>query len=344
MRKKYWIKMSAVFLLAVVVGISGGCGRGETAEETSVSEDTGMTKTDVETEESTETSETEEAVNQETVTQEIKKTEQETKKKETGRQETEISKSETGSTAITWDPDWKYAENSKIHSGSAILYYAPADESNGKTVCVNAGHGTSGGTDVYTLCHPDGTPKVTGGSTAKGQTKAAAVSSGTTMSDGTSEAAVTLKLAKILKDCLLEKGYNVLMIREDSDVQLDNIARTVMANQYADCHIALHYDSSENDKGAFYIGVPDVDSYRSMEPVASHWQEHERLGKTLLEGMKQQGVKIFGDGSMDIDLTQTSYSTIPSVDVEVGDRGSDYSEKTLKKLAEGIAAGLDAYF
>ena len=43
----------------------------------------------------------------------------------------------------------------------------------------------------------------------------------------------------------------MLMIRESSDVQLDNVARTVLANNRADCHIALHWDSTSSDKGAF---------------------------------------------------------------------------------------------
>lgn len=32
------------------------------------------------------------------------------------------------------------------------------------------------------------------------------------------------------------------MIRENEDVQLDNIARTVIANNNADIHIAIHFD------------------------------------------------------------------------------------------------------
>lgn len=273
-----------------------------------------------------------------------KETEKQPSEKETaGKQSAQSGDPSGRSEVISWNSDWEYAENSVIHTGSAVLYYTASSQPGGKTICINAGHGTSGGSSVYTLCHPDGSPKVTGGSTGKGQTKATAVSEGTTMEDGTPEAAVTLKLALIIKERLLEEGYNVLMIREDRDVQLDNIARTVIANQYADCHIALHYDSTESDKGVFYIGVPEVDAYRSMEPVESHWQDHERLGKALIAGMKQQGVKIFGDGSMDIDLTQTSYSTIPSVDLEVGDRASDYSEETLEKLADGITAGLEKF-
>ncbi len=45
-----------------------------------------------------------------------------------------------------------------------------------------------------------------------------------------------------------------------------------------------------------------------------------------------------------MDLTQTSYSTVPSVDVELGDKKSDYSEAALQNMAEGLVAGVDAFF
>lgn len=242
---------------------------------------------------------------------------------------------------IAWEEDWTYAEYSKIHSDSVTLYRVSEDA---KTIAVNAGHGTQGGESVQTQCHPDGTPKVTGGSTGEGAIYATAVAGGMTMLDGTAEPVVTLQLSKIVKDKLLENGFNVLMIRESDDVQLDNIARTVFANENADCHLAIHYDSTESDKGFFYISVPDVSSYRSMEPVASHWKEHHALGDAILRGMQSQDVKIFGEGSMAIDLTQTSYSTVPSVDLEVGDAASDTSQETMEELADGIVEGVRLYY
>ena len=244
----------------------------------------------------------------------------------------------------SWDESWEYASFSAIHSSDVTLYRAQGENRKGIVVCVNAGHGTSGGSSVKTQCHPDGSAKVTGGSTSAGSVTAAAVSGGTSMLDGTPEASVTLSLALLCKQALLEDGYDVLMIRESDDAQLDNVARTVMANNLADCHIALHYDSTESDKGLFYTSVPDVSSYRSMEPVASHWQEHTALGEAVLSGMSSVGVKIWSSGSMAIDLTQTSYSTVPSIDLEVGDRASDYSEATQSLIAQGLAAGIDAYF
>ena len=240
--------------------------------------------------------------------------------------------------------DWKYASMSKINSGKAVLYRSEAAARKNKVVCVNAGHGTKGGSSVKTQCHPDGTPKVTSGTTSAGATTAVAVSGGMTFADGTPEAKVTLAMAKVLKDKLLARGYDVLMIRESDDVQLDNVARTVLANNLADCHVALHWDSTKSNKGAFYMSVPNVASYRAMEPVASHWQQHNALGESLVAGLKNAGVKIFSGGSMEMDLTQTSYSTIPSIDIELGDGASDHSAATLDQLGTGLADGVDAYF
>ena len=104
-----------------------------------------------------------------------------------------------------------------------------------------------------------------------------------TFADGTAESTVTLRMAQIFRDKLLAVGYDVLMIRDGSDVQLDNVARTVMANNKADCHIALHWDSTKTDKGAFYMSVPNNAAYRAMEPVASNWESHNKLGSALVE-------------------------------------------------------------
>lgn len=245
---------------------------------------------------------------------------------------------------VLLDPNWDYAEFAKITSGTAVLYQSQTAERKNLTICVNAGHGTKGGASVKTQCHPDGSPKVTGGTTGAGAVTAAAVSGGMTFDDGTPESSVTLSMALILKDKLLAKGYDVLMIRETEDVQLDNIARTLIANNASDCHIALHWDSTSSNKGAFYMSVPNNAAYRNMEPVKSNWQKHNALGESLVAGLKEKGVKIFSGGSMEMDLTQTSYSTVPSVDIELGDKASDHSQAALKQLADGLAAGIDQYF
>lgn len=237
---------------------------------------------------------------------------------------------------------FRFAEFSKIHSGAARLYKNTKGAHGDTVICVNAGHGTRGGSAVKTLSHPDGSGKVTGGTNANGAVYSTAISHGMEFADGTGEHVITLREALALKKELLARGYSVLMIREESDVQLDNIARTVLANNYAHCHIAIHWDSTSSDKGAFFMSVPDA--LKNMEPVASTWEKSETFGKELIAGLRGRGVKIFGDGTMDTDLTQTSYSTVPSVDIELGDKASDYSAASLERLAAGLADGVEQYF
>lgn len=245
---------------------------------------------------------------------------------------------------ISWDASLPYASFSVLHSDTAVLYRCTEENAKHKTVCVNAGHGTKNGNKVKTYCHPDLSLKYVSGSTDKGAQMAAAVSSGTQFKDGTTEAAANLSLARILKNKLLAAGYDVLMLRDNDDTQLDNVARTVIANRYADCHIALHYDGTAKDIGFFYIGVPNIAAYRAMEPVASHWEDHLRLGEALVAGEQAVGRRIWENGRMDIDLTQTSYATIPSVNVEVGDTISDHSPEAQGQVADGLVIGLDLFF
>lgn len=284
---------------------------------------------------------TEEAVTEEPVPEEA--TEAELQSRE---QIMEESVGYTNLQQIALDSTWEYADHSKINTGAAVLYLASEESGRkGIVIGVNAGHGTAGGAKVKTLCHPDGSAKVTGGSTAAGATEAAAVSGGMTFQDGTPEREVTLRMAQILRDKLLSSGYDVLMLRDSEDVQLDNVARTVICNNVADCHIALHWDSGDGknyDKGCFYISVPEA--LKTMEPVASHWQQHDTLGTDLVEGLREQGATIYGKGHMGIDLTQTSYSTITSVDMELGNAYSYHSDVILEQLATGLLTGINTYF
>ena len=343
-------KMVMCLLAGVLVLGIGGCGTQEvevpevenveTAEEEPVPEETAEEEGDEQ-----------EKTDAEDQLKEVPTVDDAAESGKTEPEETEPEEAEAASASvvyedggqITLDPSWTYADHSKINSGAAVLYKA-AENRKEIVVGVNAGHGTSGGTKVKTLCHPDGSAKVTGGTTAAGATEAVAVSSGMTFNDGTPESSVTLRMAQILKEKLLAAGYDVLMLRDGDDVQLDNVARTVICNNAADCHIALHWDGDglSYDKGCFYISVPD--GLKSMEPVASHWSEHNALGSALVEGLRAQGAKIHGGGSMSIDLTQTSYSTIPSVDMELGNACSDHSDSVLDLLGNGLVQGVNSYF
>ena len=254
----------------------------------------------------------------------------------------ELPPLEVTKTEVYLNEDWEFADFSAIHTGAAILYQS--NRSNGIIVGVNAGHGTSGGMKQKTYCHPDKTPKVTGGTTSAGAIQSYAVSSGMSFRDGTAERAVTLATARLLRDKLLEAGFDVLMLRDDTDVQLDNVARAVICNNVADCHISLHWDSDSKDfdKGAYYMSVPDGIKY--LPNVAHHWEVSEDLGDRLITGLRTRGVQIFKSGSVDQDLTQTSFSWVPTIDIELGNQCSDHSDEWLDNLAEGLLLGIKEFF
>lgn len=237
---------------------------------------------------------------------------------------------------ISLDMTQPYADLAVLTSGTSVLY---AVGPGAPIAAINAGHGTKGGSEAKTICHPDGSPKIVDGTAPSGAVYAQAVSGGMQFADR-SEASVVLALARKIRDELLAGGISVLMIRDDDDVQLDNIARAVIANKIADVHVSVHFDGTSKDKGAFFCSVPDAEAYRSMEPVASMWREHERLGESIISSLKRAGIKIYDKGRMPMDLTQTSFSTIPSACVEFGDKASDISEAGLSRLAAAAARGI----
>ena len=121
---------------------------------------------------------------------------------------------------VNFDESWQWASSSEIHTGSAVLYRAGGSlEAPGRknfTVCVNAGHGTAGGEGVQTLSHPDGTPKVTGGTNAEGAVYSTAISSGMAFLDGTPEASANLMTALALKDGATEEQIEQLVKYQES--------------------------------------------------------------------------------------------------------------------------------
>ncbi len=243
---------------------------------------------------------------------------------------------------VSINQDWQYAFLAEITSGQAVLYHA--ENGNGIVVGINAGHGTKGGEDIKTPCHPDYSGKVMGDENGAGAVFAVAVSTGMTFSDGTMEADVNLQEAKILRNKLLEEGFDVLMIRDKEDVQLDNVARTVLCNNVANIHISIHWDGDglDYDKGCYFVSVPE--QLKRMQPVRWNWGNCDGLGSSLIEGLKAKNIKIYEEGFVAADLTLTSYSTIPAVEIELGNSASDHSNEKLSEIADGLVVGIKQFF
>lgn len=249
----------------------------------------------------------------------------------------------TKSNRIYLDKNWTYADFSKINSGYSILYKANKNRKN-ITVAINPGHGTKNGSRVKTYSHPDKSPKLTGGTTALGAIESTAISDGMVFNNGKTEADVNLRTAHLLKKNLLKEGYDVLMIRDYSDTQLDNVARTVISNNNADIHVSIHFDldHEDHDKGVFYGSMPE--GLKKFPNVAKHFSQSERLGQCLLDALVNKELPLYKDGRMELDLTQTTYSTIPTVDIELGNQCSENNGESLKIRAEALCQGINSFF
>ncbi len=244
--------------------------------------------------------------------------------------------------------DYQYATFSVINSGYATLYMINkkiVPNYKGKVVAVNAGHGVKGGSRKKTFSHPDFTPKVSGGSTKEGAIYSYAISDGMVFLNGIQESVVNLLVAIKLRDKLINEGYTVLMMREDENSHLDNISRTVIANEYADCHLSIHFDSTAKDKGIFYVKPVSNKSFLEMEPLKSNYDNIVKLGDCLIAAFREKNEKIWrNEGILPGDLTQIAFSTNASVDIELGDRASIVDEARADALADGLLLGIQKFF
>ena len=158
----------------------------------------------------------------------------------------------------------------------------------------------------------------------------------------------TLSVAKRLQKELKKRGYEVYMVRTKNNVNISNKKRAMLANKSgADIYIRIHGDSSGSRgvKGASIFYPSARNPYVSRLSRSS-----KRLSKKLLNAYcKKTGIKKRGCSGRD-DLTGTNWSKIPVTLIECGFLSNPSEDRKLqnksfqKKMAVGMANGVDAYF
>jgi N-acetylmuramoyl-L-alanine amidase len=176
-------------------------------------------------------------------------------------------------------------------------------------------------------------PKVTGGTTG--------------VSTGKPEYVLNLEVAVLLKQALISRGFEVLMTREEHDVDISNIERAQMANDaYADLAVRIHADGAASPKATGFSVLypdPDVRITQSIQPSSL------RAAEAILDAMKKgTGASSRGLAARS-DLSGFNWSKVPVVLIEMGFMTNPSEDEQMsdpeyqQQIAEAIAEGIDTY-
>lgn len=177
--------------------------------------------------------------------------------------------------------------------------------------------------------------------------KKARVSAGTRgVATKKDEYVVNLEAALLLKSMLQEKNYNVIMTREDHDVNISNIERAEIANSNnSDIAIRIHCDSlMDSSKTGATILVPDKECQWTKEI----YEDSCTFANILENKLKESNVKVNGVFER-ADITGFNWSKVPVVILEMGFM-SNYNEDNMlsnpdyqKKIMNCVSDTIDEY-
>jgi N-acetylmuramoyl-L-alanine amidase len=206
----------------------------------------------------------------------------------------------------------------------------------GPTVCIDAGHQANGNSSTE--------PNGPGSTTMK-----AKVTTGTSgVASGLKESQLNLLVSCQLRDELLSRGYNVLMIRETQDVDLSNAQRAQMATSGgADIFIRIHANGSDN---ASVSGVLTMSPTASNPYVAALYPACHALSSCVVNAIYAQTGAVNRGISETDTMSGINWTTMPVTIVEMGYMTNPTEDLLMAsgdyqaKIVTGIANGIDTYF
>ena len=216
------------------------------------------------------------------------------------------------------------------------VYNVSAAKTKKKIICIDAGHQTRANLEKEPIGPGAKTTKfkVTGGTSGLWTKQ--------------TEYALSLKVAKKLQKILKKRGYKVIMCRTKNDVNISNSERAAIANEAkADVFIRIHANGAANKtvNGAMTICQTKNNPFNS-----DIYSNSKLLSEKVLDGVvDKSGCKKLYVWETDT-MSGINWSKVPVTIVEMGYMTNEKEDRALntasyqKKMAEGIADGIDAYF
>jgi N-acetylmuramoyl-L-alanine amidase len=159
---------------------------------------------------------------------------------------------------------------------------------------------------------------------------------------------LTLEVGLKLRDVLLARGYEVVMIRTTHTVNISNAERALMANElYADAFIRIHANGSSDRTTS---GIMTL-----CQTADNPWNaEYYSLSYKLSKLVRDEMVKATGAKKLSIKRTDTmsgiNWCQVPVTIVEMGFLSNPEEDRLMStaayqdKLVAGMAAGLGKFF
>ena len=205
----------------------------------------------------------------------------------------------------------------------------------GKTIVIDAGHQSINTNETE--------PLGPGSSEMKAKTAA-----GTTgVSSGEPEYVLNLEISLKLQEELEQRGYTVVMVRTEHDVNISNVERAQIANDInADAFIRIHANGSEDSSvtGAMTLCQTPNNPYNG---------QYYEVSRALSDCILQEFVAITGAkdrGVWETDtMTGINWANVPVTIVEMGFMSNVAEDELMQteeyqeKMVLGIANGVDAF-